>query len=304
MRHRTPTLALRCVAFSLALALASGPALAEVAANQAPQVSHQPVTTAVRGQGLTLKAKVTDDHGKVASVTLYYTLSKDAAPFEVPMNPVGLDLYLGTIEAGVLAGINSLSYYIEAQDDVGAAVETPWRVIEIRDAKSPADAPAKVAPSGGDEGGIHWGYVAGAAAVAGGVALLVAGGGGGGGGSDSGSTNVTTNVNTRAGTYAGSVTTCFTPDEGSPACETHGMTIVIDSSGRVLSETLNEDQQMTGQLSGDDFTLTADAPESDGEGEIVYAGTVVGSRIVGSISGSASSTNGAGSYSGSFTAGK
>ena len=145
-------------------------------ANLAPQVSHEPVTTAVRGQGVTLKAKVTDDHQKVESVTLYYTLSKDAAPFSVPMKPVGLDLYLGTIEAGVLAGINSLSYYIDAQDDLGATAETPWRVIDIRDAKSPPDAAQKIAPSGSEGSGIHWGYVAAGAVVAGGAALLLAGG--------------------------------------------------------------------------------------------------------------------------------
>jgi hypothetical protein len=285
--------------------MAAGPAFAQGAGNIAPQISHEPVTTAVRGQGVTLKAKVTDEQKKVAAVTLYYTLSKDAAPFQVPMKSVGLDLYLGTIEAGVLAGINSLSYYIEAQDDLGATVETPWRVISIRDSKSPSDPAAAIAPSGDEGSGIHWGYVAAGVVVAGGVALLASGGGGGGGGgSDSGSTNKTTNVNSRAGSYNGSVTTCFTPVGGPPTCDTHGMTIIIDSSGRVFSETLNEDQQMTGQLSGDDFTLTADARASDGEGEIVYSGTVVGERIVGSIGGSATSTNGTGSYSGSFTASK
>ena len=308
MSHRTQGLPLRITAALLALSLGAGPAMAQGAANQPPQVSHQPVTTAVRGQGLTLKAKVTDDHAKVQSVTLFYTLSKDAAPFEVPMKSVGLDLYLGTIEAGVLAGINSLSYYIEAQDELGAAVETPWRVIEIRDAKSPPDASgAQVSPSGGSDGsGVHWGYIAaGGLLVAGGVALLASDSGGGGGGSDDPpATNDTNGVDSRAGTYGGSVTTCFTPPGGAPGCETHGMTIIVDSSGRVLSDTLNEDQQMTGQISGDDFTLVADPPDSDGEGEIVYSGTVVGSRIVGSISGTASSTNGTGSYSGSFTASK
>jgi hypothetical protein len=292
----------RLIAFFTALNLATGPVLAQAANNQPPQVSHQPVTAAVRGQGLTLKAKVTDDHAKVQAVTLYYTLSKDAAPFQVPMKPVGLDLYLGTIEAG----INSLSYYIEAQDELGAAVETPWRVIEIRDAKSPPDAAGTVTPSEGDDGGMPWGYIAAGALVAGGAALLLAGdSGGGGSSSDDDTSNTNGTVDARAGTYGGSVTTCFTPPGGSPSCETHGMTIIVDSSGRVLSDTLNEDQQMTGRISGDDFTLTAEPPEGESAGEINYNGTVIGdNRIVGTISGSSTTTNGTGTYSGSFQANK
>ncbi|HEY8240591.1 MAG TPA: hypothetical protein VIH35_04050, partial [Kiritimatiellia bacterium] len=171
----------------LALCLATGPAWAqETKANKAPQISHEPVTTAVRGQGITLKAKVTDDSGAVEAVTLYYTLSKDAAPFQVPMKSVGLDLFLGTIEAGVLSGINSISYYIDAQDSLGATTETPWRLIEMRDPKKGADAGTPVAKIGPtEEEGSSWPYVVGAVVVVGGGALLLAGSGGGGGGGSS-----------------------------------------------------------------------------------------------------------------------
>ena len=298
----------------LALCLVAGSVPAQTGAqNKAPQIVHTPVTAAVRGQGITLKAKVTDDSGRIEAVTLYYTLSKDAAPFDVVMKPVGLDLYLGTIEAGVLAGVNSLTYYIEAQDDLGATTETPWQMIEVRDPKKGADAstPAtKIAPSK-EEGGATWPYVVGAAVVIGGGAALLASGGGGGGGGDSssdgGGSSTNAPGNAAAGTYGGSATTCTTPDNENPDCESHGMSIVIDSAGKVFSDSLREGDSMKGTLKGSDFTLTSEVNDSDAQltGEIVYNGTVLGNnRIVGTIGGSATSPTGSVTYSGSFTANK
>jgi hypothetical protein len=293
---------------ALCLAASSVPAQTPTQ-NKAPQISHVPVTTAIRGQGITLKAKVTDDHSHIEAVTLYYTLSKDAAPFDVVMKSVGLDLYLGTIEAGVLAGIHSLTYYIEAQDELGATTETPWQMIEVRDPKKGADAatPAtKIAPSNTEEEGATWPYVVGGVVlIGGGAALLAGGGGGGGGGDDSGSTNPPSSA--AAGTYGGSITTCATPGEGGPTCESHGMSIIIDSAGKVFSDSVREGESLNSTLSGSDFTLTASVNEPDSQltGQIIYNGTVLGdSRIVGSIGGSAASPTGSVTYSGSFSASK
>ena len=294
----------------LALCLVAGSVPAQTGTpNKSPQIAHAPVTTAVRGQGITLKAKVTDDHGHIESVTLYYTLSKDAAPFDVVMKSVGLDLYLGTIEAGVLAGINSLTYYIEAQDELGATTETPWQLIEVRDPKKGADAGtpvAKIAPSTEEESAT-WPYVVGGVVlIGGGAALLASGGGGGGGGSDSGTSTNPPSL-AAAGTYGGSVTTCATPGDGIPTCESHGMSIVIDSAGKVFSDSLREGDSMKGTLNGSDFTLTSEVNESDTQltGQIVYNGTVLGdNRIVGSIGGSSSGPSNSVTYSGSFSASK
>ena len=143
----------------------------------------------------------------------------------------------------------------------------------------------------------------GSAVAVGGAAILLSGGGGGGGGGSS--NNDTNDLAAMSGTYNGSVTTCFTPDGGSPSCETHSMAIVIDINGTVLSDSLHEGQQLVSAVSGNDFTLTADL-SGDEVGQIIYNGTVVDdNRIVGSISGGATSlTLGPGSYSGSFTANK
>ena len=135
--HRNLT---TCLALIL---LACGAAGARAAS---PSISHEPVKQALAGQPLTLKAKVTSTVG-VQAVTLYYTLSKDAAPFKVAMRPAGLDYYLGTIDGAVLTGLPSLSYYIEAEDTAGAVRETPWQVIALRVAK-PGEALLRSCPGG------------------------------------------------------------------------------------------------------------------------------------------------------------
>ena len=62
-------------------------------------------------------AIVADDSGLVKLVTLFYSPSKDAAPFRSPMKSSGTSLYYGTIPAGVISGASNISYYIEALDD-------------------------------------------------------------------------------------------------------------------------------------------------------------------------------------------
>ncbi len=290
-------------AVALALPLAQ-------AATSSPLITHDAVKQALKGQALTLKAKVTGGAG-IQAVTLYYTLSRDAAPFKVSMKAAGLDYYLGTIEGAVLAGAPSLSYYIEAEDTAGAVRETPWQVIALRDPKpgetntpgapSPLGTPRVPVPGAAEDDGISMGLIAGGAAAVIGGALLVANNDSGGGGGDSG----TTDPGAAAGVYSGTATTCLTLSGTPPTCESHAITITIDSQGKVLSTNLREGQSLTDTLSGPNFNLVAgiDGGTNGVTGEIFYHGTVVGKEIVGSISGSQQGgTAGSGSYSGSFSA--
>lgn len=311
----TKSLTHRVLVMVLVSCMAGVPVRAQQAAkpNAPPDIFHEPVTKAIKGQALTMKAKVVDDKGQIGSVTLYYTLSRDAAPFKVQLKPAGLDYYVGTIDAGVLSGVSSLSYYIEAQDSWGATKETPWYVVAFREPTG-ADAaagggtakiPAPNEKKDEKGGGVPLGLIAGGAVAVIGGAILIANGGGGGGGGDGGSDPE--DPAQKQGNYVGSVTTCLTESGAQPSCESHACTITIDSSGKVLSANLREGQALTDTLSGNEFTLvaSADDPITGTTGEIFYNGNVVNnSKIVGSISGSRSSTNSSGTYSGSFSATK
>lgn len=309
----SPTTRLVCAMLTVALTVA--PLLAQdVKPNSPPDIAHDPVTKAIKGQALTMKAKVTDDKGEIGSVTLFYTLSKDAAPFRVPLKAAGLNYYVGTIDASVLAGVHSLSYYIEAQDSWGATRETPWYVVTFRD-PDPGEAPVKSGgesakipvPDGGKESsdGIPLGLIAGGAAAVIGGALLIANRDSGG--SSSNDDTKPDDPALKQGVYGGAVTTCLTESGQSPNCESHACTITIDAKGKLLTTTLREGQSLTAQLNGNDFTFTASLNDAATgvTGEIFYNGTVLNNnKIVGSITGSRQSPTGSGTFSGSFTANK
>lgn len=292
----------------VSLAMTFQPFAAYAAVNKPPAIQHDPVSHAVKGQSLTLKARVTDEGPGVQDVTLYYALFRDAAPFRVPMKASGLDFYVGTIDSGMIKDVQTIAYYVEATDKDGALAETPWYTVEFRKAEATpaAGGGANVTPETANEGGTNWKTVGliglGVAAVAAGAIALGGGGGGGGGGDDGGGGN--TNGTSVAGTYNGTVTTCLTVSGQPPSCESHACTIVIDSKGTVFSETLLQGVQMTDRLSGNDFVLTGQISNqgSVSNGLVNFDGTVTGTRIVGSVTGSAETSNGAGNYSGSFSA--
>ncbi len=290
---------------SLVLTLQPFAAYAQ-APNRPPAIQHDPVTFAMAGESLTLKAKVTDVSPGVQDVTLYYALFRDATPFRVPMKPTGLDFYVGTIDASMIRDIKTFAYYIEATDKDGATADTPWYSVEIRKATTtPAATTAGSAAGAAKKSeGTDWktyGLIgAGVAAVAVGAVALSGGGGGGGGGSSS-----NTNTASLSGTYNGLVTTCFTASGKPPTCESHNCTVVIDSKGVVFSDTLLQGTPITGNLKGDNFLLIGQITQPGvTNGVINYNGTVVNNQIVGSITGSATTSDGAGSYSGSFSASK
>ncbi|MCO5062574.1 MAG: hypothetical protein M9963_11385 [Kiritimatiellae bacterium] len=282
-------------------------------------IAHDPVPFAVRGQPLTLKAKV-EGPAAPQSVTLYYALFRDAAPFRVAMKGSGLGYYVGAIEANLLSGVNSVSYYIEAQDKDGSISETPWYEVKFREPR-PSDrptptvtAPPTPAPAGpapvipvpkgraSEESG--WKtpvVVAGAAAVVlGGAYAISQSGGGGGGGGDDGNDggNSATNV---AGTYVGSVTRCTTPPGVAATCEAHAFSLLIDVRGNVFSETLHPGKQLVGQLDGNRFLLTTTLANG---GTIAYDGRVANNSVAGKVLGSAVLPAGEEVYSGAFTADK
>ena len=294
---------------TFALTFQPGAAIA-AGATAKPVIQHDPVTYAVKGQSLTMKAKVTDDKGPgVQDVTLYYALFRDAAPFRVPMKASGLDFYLGTIDAAMVKDVGTIAYYIEAQDKDGVSAETPWYTVEFRKAD---ETPAVIGNGGngadtsGADHGMSWKTVgligAGAIAVVGGAIALSGGGGSSsGGGGGSGGTNTPSVV----GTYNGAVTTCVTLNGQQPSCESHNCTIVIGANGVLFSDTLLPNSQLTGNISGNNFILTGQAVNQGGisSGLINYDGTVINGQIAGSITGNATTSNGVvGNFSGSFSA--
>ncbi len=290
------------VAMLLSLSVALQPVAARAdAANKPPVITHDPVTYGIKGQSLTLKAKVVDVAPGVQDVTLYYALFRDATPFRVPMKPAGLNLYVGTIDANMVKDVGTIAYYIEAQDKDGALAETPWYSVEFRKAEE-AVVPAgpKVVP-GADEGS-SWKTTA---WIAGGAAAVVVGaialsGGGGGGGSSSG-----TKTNAYAGTYSGTETKCLNVSGQPLTCEDQkNFNIVIDAKGAVFSDTLLPGQQLTANLSDNSFILTGQIKNEGTVSNAVidFNGTIVGLKIVGTISGSAQTSLGSGFYGGSFQA--
>lgn len=284
----------------LLLAAVLLPTLAQ-AQNTPPVIDHAPVKVAVRGQNLLFRAKVTDDSKSVDSVTLFYAVSRDAAPYKVAMNTAGAGVFTGIVSAELTSGLQQLLYYIEAKDSLGAVTETPWHTVEIKaGTTAPTPAPTvKTAPASPEKES-SWkkpALIAGGALAAGGVALAVMGGGGGGdsGGGGNSSTNT-------AGSYSGNASVYFQPAGGIPSGSTYPITITISSKGLVSSDTLLEGTHLEGQLSGANFLLTAPVSEPDRTGEIQFLGVVINNRIAGTVQGSATTSAGSGSYSGTFGA--
>jgi hypothetical protein len=281
-----------------------------------PVISHDSVPAAVRGQPLSIIAKVSAGSAEVKAVNLYYTLSKDAAPFKVVMQNSGASVYYGSIPAHLLGSVKEISYYIEAIDKAENTSETDWFAVPVKDAKA-ADqrayqppvapvAPAKpqqVTPSQPEKKGkmgtaLTVGLIgAGAAAVVGGAIYLANSGGGGGG--DNPDTD-------KAGTYAGSETICFSLMGGTPDCTRRDIRVVIDTAGVVRSDTLQPGTALEGRLNGSSFVLVAtiNEPASNRTGEIFFSGNIVEGRILGSIDGQTTEPAGQGQYTGTFTATK
>ncbi len=262
------------------------------AAARPPVIRHDPVRAAPKGQAIQIRATVTADQG-VNSVTLYYAVSRDAAPFKQAMQDAGAGAFIGTIPASLLDAASEIFYYVEATDRTDAISETPWHRINLRAAaETPPDQPGATSRS--------WkkpALIAGGIALAGGAAALIAGSQGG----DDGGGATTTNT----GTFAGTVTTVLDITGESPSVETRPVSFTVVSSGIVTSDNLQPGRHLEGTLRDNAFSMTGRVDDPDKTGEIRYQGALLGSRIVGSLTGSVVTTNGAvGVYSGTFTADK
>jgi hypothetical protein len=272
-----------------------------------PVISHRALQSAAQGQSLSVRAQVESPTDPLESVSLFFTTSTDSAPVRIPMKESADNIWAGTIPADFLAGYTRLNYYIAAANSQGLTAETPWYRVKLLSLSAPsATRPATTtpirsqqSPETSERSWVKPALIAGGAvAVAGGIALAVSGGGGGGGGDDSGSADPAPDI---SGTYAGSVTTCYAANE--TQCETHMMAITVGNDGYASSDTLVENQFLRAPVNGNNFRFTDAVSTTSRTGEIIFDGTVLDDRIVGSISGSATETDGtSGSYSGTFNA--
>lgn len=270
---------------------------------EAPNITHDPVGVALRGQPITVLAQISSA-APIKTVTLHYTLSKDASPFKLTMQPAGPAIFTGTIPATLLGNAAQVAYYIAATDARDVATETPWYTVQIKGTGDALPAPVAIttpapalAAAGGE--GHAWGTTA---LIAGGAAAVVGAGiyfAGRGGGSDGG--GAVTNVQ---GTYTGSKTITLTMPGQPASSATTPVTIIIDQTGNVYSDSLVDGHVISGAMSGGGFSLSGSSSSSNLTSSFSFHGSVVDNRIVGTISGSAQSATNAGTYAGSFSAGK
>ena len=268
-----------------------------------PSIDHTPIAIAVHGQSIVVRAKVASVAHRVKTVTLFYTASRDAAPFRIPMQNSGAAAYTGAIPAELFAGLSRLFYYIEARDDLDAATETPWYTVEVKVLDAQAQAAAAASPTNGppEKGRSRWlmpTLVAGGALLAGGAvtALAIRNKGTS---SDSTSRNTSTNY---VGTYRGTATTCYQEPASPTTCTSGGITITINRDLTVTSDDLKPGTHLQATLSGAYFVMTYTSTDSSRPTEIVYLGTLVDTRILGTIQGTADTSIGAATYSGNFNA--
>lgn len=275
-----------------------------------PVIRHDPVTTAVRGQSMAIRAVVTTSSGSVKAVNLFYTTSRDAAPFKIAMQNVGSDSYFGSIPAHLLKDAVELSYYLEALDELDEATETRWYTVKLQNPQAaanqaiPSAAPAPKTPAEIQKDSWSWkspAVIAGGTAVVVGGALLAAKSGGSS--SDSSGNNGGGTTTTNAGTFVGTATKSLQLG-GGVQTTSYPITISVTTSGTVATDNLHQGSHMEAQLSGTYFQMSAQVTGTN-TGLLVYSGTLQGTMISGSISGSITTPAGAnGSYSGVFSASK
>lgn len=261
-------------------------------------IHHDPVRVAIPGQGISVRATIAGEEPR--SVSLFFTPSRDVAPFRLPMNASGNGVYAGSIPELNLSGLTEVYYYLEARDSSDTPIETPWYTVRIQAPSSTSAATTQrttaVQPSTrADDDSSSWVKPAliGAGAIAAGAigyAIYDSSSGGGDGDSDAPPQDSTTNS---VGTYSGTETTCNQNPTTGTSCDSSGFKIVIDAQGGVRTDDLRDGTTMVGTLSGSSFILVADVDEGGFVGEIQYIGAVVDNRVVGSIQGSAQDTTGA-----------
>lgn len=270
-------------------------ALAAQSADAPPRIMHEPVTAAIKGQPLYIRATVRDDAGPASQVNLYCAASSDSAPFKIKMRASGAGSFIGTIPDNMIQGTSELSYYIEAMDSAEQSTETPWYTIRFKTAngKTPA------ASTRNSEKKSSWKkplLIVGGTAAAIGIGAAVSGGGSSG--SDSSSS-------TTEGLFAGTATRYLQIEGGSVTSEMYSVVFNLLSGGTLTTDSLHPGAHMTATVVGSTFTMSSDVSDGDLTGQINYNGSIADTKITGTISGdvvTGAGTNG--TYSGVFSADK
>ena len=305
--------------------LTNSPCLAQnKPTNRPPVIKHEAISTAVKGQSISVRAVVTSQPSSIKSVTLLYTQSKDAAPFKIAMQEAGAGSYFGVIPSSLIKGLNEFSYYIEAIDVNEMVSETPWHTVKLQVPQQSVAPPIQSAPPvvvaphpGANTSPARqvetpkesWSWkgpaiIAGSAAAVVGGALLIANSGNNSDSSDDSSGSGGTSI-TNAGTYTGTATRYLEMTGGTPSSESYAITITVISSGTVTSDNLHPGSHMEDALSGTEFQMNGTVSDANLTGQIVYSGTLLSGRITGSIAGAVTSSTGTnGTYSGIFSATK
>jgi len=266
------------------------------ARNAPPVIQHIPAAVALQGQSIVIRATVTDDTA-VKSVTLYYSTSKDVAPFKLDMQPAGQDMFVCTVPDNLLERASIVTYYIEAIDTTDQTTETRWYTISIQSATGKP----KLVVSTVSEDDSFWkttALIGGGVVLAGGAAAAIVANSGG-----HSTTPPASTTNVYAGVYIGSVTMQLEFPGQAPRTQAHGTTITIEASGIVRSSDLYAEQRLTSALIGSDFTLTASVSETNLTGQIVFKGSAVSGSLNGFVGGTVRDTSGTnGTYYGNFYA--
>lgn len=148
---------MRLLSLAVALCLLTSAAPAqEPGIASGPIIAHEPATSAMAGEALTVITRVSSIGTPIRSVTLNYSLSQDVSPSSVIMQPSGMGMYMATIPAGHFSDNDSFWYYIEAVDEADEWAETSWHKVAVKRAAptppvvaatpTPPAAPAPVVP--------------------------------------------------------------------------------------------------------------------------------------------------------------
>jgi len=99
---------------------ASAPYEIAVLPNEAPSLSHVPVTEAPVGIDIPIAANASDMTNALTSITLFYRTTGTLTYVAVPMSPVGGDAFSAVIPGAAMTSAGA-QYYIEAVDDFGVS---------------------------------------------------------------------------------------------------------------------------------------------------------------------------------------
>lgn len=272
-----------------------------LAENNPPVIRHTPATVAIQGQSMLIKATVTDDTG-IKSVTLFYSTSKDVAPFRVEMQPAGPNTFVCTLPDHLLGFASTLTYYIEALDNTDQASETRWYNVSIQPATATVKVDKKTPPPAADDTEFwkRTALIGGGVALAGGAAAVIIGNSGGHSSTQAPPPAAT---NQYTGTYVGSITTHLDFPGQSTRTDSHGTIISIDKNGTLASSDLYVGKSLVTTLVGSSFTITANINETNRTGQITFSGSILNGRILGDVGGSIQELSGTnGTYYGNFYA--